>query len=87
MKFNNLSVVNGKERKLLDIKDAPNPDNINWENLYYSQTNRFFRKIFTLILTLILLLLCKLILINKSILFNCLCQKQKGRNVSKIQRC
>lgn len=35
----------------LKVNKAPNPDNIIWENLNYTKSNRRYRKIFGFILT------------------------------------
>ncbi|EAR99807.2 tRNA (GuanineN(7))methyltransferase, putative (macronuclear) [Tetrahymena thermophila SB210] len=38
-------------QRVLQIEKTVTPDNINWKNLYYSNTNKIFRKIFSLIIS------------------------------------
>ncbi|KAL4438637.1 hypothetical protein ABPG74_015535 [Tetrahymena malaccensis] len=44
-------------QRVLQIEKTVTPDNINWKNLYYSNTNKFFRKIFSLIISITILIL------------------------------
>ncbi|EAR99808.2 transmembrane protein, putative (macronuclear) [Tetrahymena thermophila SB210] len=42
-------------QKVLVIEKTVTPDSINWKNLYYSFTNRFFRQLFSFIVSIIIL--------------------------------
>ncbi|KAL4487160.1 hypothetical protein ABPG72_017879 [Tetrahymena utriculariae] len=55
---NNQNFNNNKihfHQKVLVIEKTVTPDSINWINLYYSFTNRFFRQLFSLIVSIFIL--------------------------------
>ncbi|KAL4438638.1 hypothetical protein ABPG74_015536 [Tetrahymena malaccensis] len=42
-------------QKVLVIEKTVTPDSINWKNLYYSSTNKFFRKLFSFTVSILIL--------------------------------
>lgn len=49
--------------RLLKVRSAPDPSNINWENLNYSKPNKMIRRLISNIITIILLLLTLMLLV------------------------
>lgn len=44
----------------MQVLEAPVPDNIQWNNVYITAKEKFLRKLISFVLTLILLIGCKL---------------------------
>lgn len=40
------------------VEQAPNPDNIIWDHIYYSDLSRFLRKLLSFLITIAFLVLC-----------------------------